>query len=55
MLESNLKIFSGRGGTCPQSPRDTRRTHLLYHENPPTSKLNKTPEKDGAMLLVGTR
>ena len=48
--ESNFQKFSG--GACPQTPLEARAfgplvyraARLLYHENPPTSKINETPE-----------
>ena len=48
--ESNFQKFSG--GACPQTPLEARAfgpsvyraAHLLYHENPPTSKINENPD-----------
>ena len=47
--ESNFQKFSG--GPCPRTPLEARAfgplvyraARLLYHENPPTSKINETP------------
>ena len=49
--ESNFHKFSG--GACPWTPLETRTfgpsvyrgARLLCHENPPTSKLNETPDR----------
>ena len=48
--ESNFQKFSG--GACPRIPLQARAfgpsvyraARLLYHENPPTSKINENPE-----------
>ena len=47
--ESNFQKFSG--GACPRTPLEARAfgplvyraARLLYHENPPTSKINENP------------
>ena len=47
--ESNFQKFSG--GACPRTPLEARSfgpsvcraARLLYHENPPTSKINENP------------
>ena len=50
--ESNFQKFSA--AACPRTPLEAqafgpsvyRAARLLYHENPPTSKLNETPVMD---------
>ena len=56
--EYNLKKFSGRS-IPPRTPLEARAfgpsvsrgAHLLYHQNPSTSKLNETPEFDARLVI----
>ena len=59
--ESNFQKFYG--GACPRTPLEARAfgpsiyraARLLYNENPPTSKLNETPEQGEQGVTRGNR